>query len=248
MTLAQTINNNSFIYKKNSPTEGETNLNMNDSQNPQLAVDDLTTPAMYTVVRNLNDRKNETSTIFIKSMICTRCKIVVRSLLEEMGLECIRLELGEVEISGTLTKYQIERLNNTLLKTGLELLADKKIILVEKIKNIITETILQSDDLPETKNSVFLSEKLHYDYHYLSNVFVEIQGVNIEQYIIKQRIAWVRELLTYDELTLSQIAWKLHYSSVAHLSNQFKKITGLTPSHFRETKHKKLREKEEVTN
>ncbi len=171
-----------------------------------------------------------------------RCKIAVRSLLEEMGFECIRLELGQAEIRGTLTEYQVERLNKTLFNIGLELVADKKIILVEKIKELITQSILQSDDLPETKTSVFLSEKLHYDYHYLFNVFFEIEGVNIEQYIIKRRIAKVKELLIYDELTLSQIAWKLHYSSVAHLSNQFKKITGLTPSGFRETNHNGLRQ------
>ncbi|MDQ6902693.1 MAG: AraC family transcriptional regulator [Bacteroidota bacterium] len=247
MTLAQTINDKSFIYKKKSPTAREVNLNINDRQNQQLALNGLNTPAIYGVVRNLNDRENQTSTIFIKNMICLRCKIAVRSLLEEMGLECIRLELGEVKIRGTLTKGQFEQLNNTLLKTGLELVVDKKIILAEKIKNLITQSLLQSDDLPETKNSVFLSEKLHLDYHYLSNVFSEIQGINIEQYIIKQRIAWVRELLTHDELTLSQIAWKLHYSSVAHLSHQFKKMTGLTASRFRETTHRKLREKDEVT-
>jgi AraC-like DNA-binding protein len=173
-------------------------------------------------------------------MVSLRCKMIVRSELETLGLHSTTVELGEVRISEDITDEMQQQLRGTLHKYGFELLEDKKSILIEKIKNIIVEMIHYSDEPPLLNFSAFLSEKMGYDYNYLSNLFSEVKGITIEHYIISHKIEKVKELLIYDELSLTEIAEKMHYSSVAHLSNQFKKVTGLTPSFFKKMKHKRL--------
>ena len=173
-------------------------------------------------------------------MVCLRCKMVVESVLQNMGVNITIVELGEVQTRDELSQIQLDQLKHSLLRFGLELMEDKKSMFVEKIKNIIIEMIHYSDELPETNFSDYLSEKLNYDYNYISNLFSEIKGTTIEHYIITHKIERAKELLIYNELNLTDIAFKLHYSSVAHLSKQFKKITGLTPSFFKKMKHKRL--------
>ena len=173
-------------------------------------------------------------------MVSLRCKMIVKSELDNLGLTPILVELGEVEISDELSPKLRSDLKTALQKFGFELMEDKKSILIEKIKNIIVEMIHYSEEPPVLNFSVYLSEKLHYDYNYLSNLFSEVKGTTIEHYIISHKIERAKELLMYNELTLTEIAEKLHYSNVAHLSNQFKKVTGLTPSFFRKMKHKRL--------
>jgi AraC-type DNA-binding domain-containing proteins len=173
-------------------------------------------------------------------MVSLRCKMIVKSELENMHLPFTIVELGEVEISEELSSRQLQELKTALLKFGLELLEDKKAMLIEKIKNIVVEMIHYSDEPPLLNFSAFLSEKLNYEYNYLSNLFSEVKGITIEQFIIAHKIEKAKELLIYNELTLTEIAEKLHYSNVAHLSNQFKKVTGLTPTFFKKMKHKRL--------
>jgi AraC-like DNA-binding protein len=177
--------------------------------------------------------------LYIKYMVSLRCKMVVKEELKKLGLHYVVIDLGMVEILENITKKQHDQLQENLLKSGLELLDDKKSILIEKIKNVITEMIHYSDEVPKVNYSDFLSEKLGYDYTYLSNVFSEIKGITIQQYIITHKIERVKELLLYDELNLTEISYKLHYSSVAHLSNQFKKVTGLSPSFYKQLKQKR---------
>jgi len=165
--------------------------------------------------------------------------MVVKSQLEKLGLHYGTVDLGEVEVKEDITPEQREHLRKLLLKSGLELMDDKKPMLIEKIKNVIVEMIHYSDELPKVKNSEFLSNKLHHDYTYLANLFSEATGTTIEHYIILHKIERVKELLLYDELNLTEISYKLNYSSVAHLSNQFKKVTGLTPSFFKQLKIKR---------
>lgn len=179
-------------------------------------------------------------------MVSLRCKMLVKSELEKLGLTSISIDLGTVEIQGDITKEQLESFRKNLQKSGLELLDDKKNILVEKIKSVIIEMIHYSDVIPEVNDSDYISEKLGYDYTYLSNTFSEVKGITIQQYIIMHKIEKVKELLIYDELTLTEIAYQLHYSSVAHLSNQFKKVTGLTPTYFKELKEKRERNLEDL--
>jgi len=164
--------------------------------------------------------------------------MVVKSELESMGLHHIRIDLGETEIMEEISPAQMKLLDIALKKTGLELLDDKKIILVEKIKTIIIELIHYNDDQIKVNLSDYLSDKLNHNYSYLSNLFSEVKGTTIEKFYLWNKIERAKELLVYDELNLTEIAWKLHYSSVAHLSNQFKKMTGLTPSHFKNLKNK----------
>lgn len=177
--------------------------------------------------------------LFIKYMVSIRCKMLVKAELERLRLPYTTVELGEVTLVGNITSEQREQLNRSLKKAGLELMDDKKAMLVEKIKNVIVEMIHYTEEPPLTKYSVFLSETLDYDYTYLANLFSEVQGTTIEQFIIIHKIERVKELLVYDDLSLTEIADKLHYSSVSHLSNQFKKTTGLTPSHFKKLKNKR---------
>ena len=165
--------------------------------------------------------------------------MVVKAELEKMKLKHSIIELGEVEIMGTLSPEKHRQLKMALLKSGLELMDDQRSILVEKIKNIIIEMVHYSDELPKVNVSNFLSEKLNHTYSHLANLFSEVKGITIEHFIILHKIERVKELIVYDELNLTEIADKLHYSSVAHLSTQFKKVTGLTPSFFRSLKNKK---------
>ena len=177
--------------------------------------------------------------LYIKNMVCIRCKMVVKSELEKLELPYNYVELGEAEICGDIPSDKQERLNIALKKQGLELMDDRKSMLIEKIKTIIIELIHYSDYPLKINLSVYLTSKLNYDYTYLANLFSEVQGITIEHFFIYHKIERVKELLVYDELNLKEIAFKLHYSSVSHLSNQFKKVTGLTPSHFKELKHKR---------
>jgi AraC-like DNA-binding protein len=172
-------------------------------------------------------------------MVSLRCKMVVKEELKALGIKHAIVELGMVDLLDDLDPSQREKLKVALLKSGLELMDDKKAILIEKIKNVITELIHFTDEVPKVNFSDFLSEKLGYDYTYLANIFSEVKGITIEHYIIAHKIEKVKELLLYDELNLSEISYKLNYSSVAHLSNQFKKVTGLTPTFFKNLKTKK---------
>ena len=172
-------------------------------------------------------------------MVSLRCKMVVREELKNLGLHYVIVELGMVEILEDITKEQQELLKENLLQSGLELLDDAKSILIEKIKNVIIEMIHYTDELPKVNFSDYISEKLGYDYTYLATTFSEVKGITIQQFVIIHKIERVKELLLYDELNLTQISYKLHYSSVAHLSNQFKKITGLSPSFYKQLKQKR---------
>ncbi len=173
-------------------------------------------------------------------MVSIRCKMIVKSELENLGLHHTIVELGEVEIQENISEKVHDDLKIALLKSGLELMEDKKAMLIEKIKNVVVEMIHYTDELPKTNFSDYLCAKLNYDYTYLSNLFSEVKGITIEHFIINHKIERVKELLVYNELSLTEIAWKLHYSSVAHLSNQFKKVTGLSPTHFKKIKHQRL--------
>lgn len=184
--------------------------------------------------------------LFVKYMVSLRCKMLVKNELKTLGIKYVKVELGMVEILEGITAAQREQLNTNLLKAGLELLGDKKSILIEKIKNEITEMIHHSDELPKLNYSEYLSEKLNYDYTYLANIFSEVKGITIQQFIILHKIEKVKELILYNELSLAEISYKLHYSSPAHLSNQFKKVTGLTPSFYKEMKEKRKKTLENV--
>lgn len=168
-----------------------------------------------------------------------RCKMVVKEELQKLGLHYVIVELGTVELLEDINSAQHQQLKLNLMHAGLELLDNKKSILIEKIKNVIVEMIHHSDTLPRVNYSDYISEKLGYDYTYLSNLFSEVKGITIQQFIIIHKIERVKELLLYDELNLTEISYKLHYSSVAHLSNQFKKVTGLSPSFYKSLKQKR---------
>lgn len=177
--------------------------------------------------------------LYIKYMVSLRCKMVVTEELKKMGLQHMVVELGMVEVPGGITPQQREQLKESLLQSGLELLDNKKSILIEKIKNVITEMIHYSDELPKINYSDYISDKLNHDYTYLANIFSEVEGITIQQFIIIHKIERVKELLLYNEFNLTEIAHKLHYSSVGHLSNQFKKVTGLSPSFYKQLKQKR---------
>ena len=184
--------------------------------------------------------------LYIKYMVSLRCKMMVKAELANLGLHYLIIDLGMVELLEDISLQQREKLKANLLLSGLELLDDKKSILIEKIKNLIIEMIHYSDELPEINYSDYISQKLHYDYTYLSNIFSEVKGITIQHYIIIHKIEKAKELLLYDELNLTEISYKLHYSSVAHLSNQFKKITGLSPSYYKQLKQKRYSNLENV--
>lgn len=179
-------------------------------------------------------------------MVSLRCKLMVKAELEKIGILYKTIDLGMVETFENINDDLWEKLKRNLLKSGLELLDNKKSILIEKIKNVITEMIHYTDELPNVNYSDYISEKLDYDYTYLANTFSEVKGITIQQYIIINKIEKVKELLLYDELNLTEISHKLHYSSVAHLSNQFKKITGLTPSYYKQLKQKRMKNLENM--
>ena len=172
--------------------------------------------------------------------------MAVKSALEKQGLHHLKVELGEVEVMESIDAHQREMLKTELLKSGLELMEDYRAVLIERIKNFIVEMIHDSEECPKTNFSDSLSENLKRDYTYLANLFSEVTGVTIEHYIIAHKIERVKELLIYDELNLTEISYKLNYSSVAHLSNQFKKVTGLTPTFFKLLKYKKLQAPDNV--
>jgi AraC-like DNA-binding protein len=178
-------------------------------------------------------------------MVSDRCKMLVKSVLEKFELHYILVNLGEAEILETLSAEQLEQLNYELLKSGLSLICDHKSILIEQIKNTIIELVHYTEKQIKTNFSDYLSEKLNYDYTYLANLFSENQGISIEHFLLTHRIEKVKELLVYDEMNITEIADKLHFSSAAHLSNQFKKMTGLTPSSY---KHLKLNRRTPLEN
>ena len=162
--------------------------------------------------------------------------MVVKSKLENLGLHYSSVELGEAEIMEDLSPEQLDRLRIALDKNGLELMDDKKSILVEKIKAVIIELVHYNEEQIKITLSDYLSEKLNHNYSHLANLFSEVKGITIEQFYLTHKIEKVKELLVYDELSLTEIAFRLNYNSVAYLSNQFKKMTGLTPSHFKTLK------------
>jgi AraC-like DNA-binding protein len=178
--------------------------------------------------------------LYIKYMVSIRCKMVVKSEMDKLDINYGAVELGEVHINGNISTQQRDELRIALLRSGLELMEDKKAILIEKIKSVVIEMVHYSDESPTINFSDFLSDKLRHTYPYLAAHFSEVTGMTIEHYIISHKIERVKELLLYDELNLTEISNKLNYSSVSHLSNQFKKVTGLTPSYFKKLKlHKK---------
>lgn len=179
-------------------------------------------------------------------MVSLRCKIVVKEILDSLEIKYSSIELGHVETAEIITHNQRLVLAELLLKTGLELLDDKKSILIEKIKNVIVEMVHYSDELPKQTFSDYLSEKLGYDYTYLSNTFSEVKGITIQHFIILHKIEKVKELLLYDELNLSEISYKLNYSSIGHLSYQFKKVTGLSPTFFKQLGLKRKQNLEDI--
>ena len=182
---------------------------------------------------------NQPMKLYVKYMVSIRCKLMVKDALKQLGLHYVFVNLGEIDILEELTTEQREQLRTALHKSGLELMDDKKAILIERIKNAIVEMVHYSDEPLKINFSVFLAEKMQYDYTYLANLFSEVVGATIEHFIIAHKIERVKELIVYDELNLTQISYLLNYSSVAHLSNQFKKVTGLTPSHFKKLKLKR---------
>ncbi len=184
--------------------------------------------------------------LYIKNMVCNRCKMVVRTTLESLGFTPLLIELGEVTLSHEISVAEKNQINQALQEFGFSIIDDKKSTLIERIKSLIIELVHQQNSELKSNLSDYLSGQLHYDYNYLTNLFSEVEGTTIEKYYIAQRIEKVKELLVYDELTLSEIAYQLHYSSVAHLSNQFKKVTGLTPRHFKQIRTEKRKPLDEV--
>lgn len=179
-------------------------------------------------------------------MVSNRCKIAVRDELKKLGLHFIMVDLGVVEIMENISSSKRELLKVGLFDAGFELMDDKRAILIEKIKNIIIEMVHHSDTNIKINFSDYLSEKLNHNYTYLANLFSEIQGTTIEQFIISHKVERIKELMIYGELNVTEIAWKMGYSSVAHLSSQFKKVTGLSPSHFNKLKDKRRQSIEDI--
>lgn len=172
-------------------------------------------------------------------MVCHRCIMVVGDILQRQHIAARAITLGEVELEAPLADSEKARLEQALLAVGFELIDDRKSRIIERIKNIIIRLVHEQDSDTRFTLSEVLASELHHDYNYLSNLFSAVEGTTIEKYYIAQRIERVKELLVYDELSLSEIAFRLNYSSVAYLSNQFKKVTGLTPSHFKTIKENK---------
>ena len=181
-------------------------------------------------------------------MVTRRCQTAVKEVLKDLGLHYIMVDLGEVDIMEELTTEQRDQVRTKLQQSGLELLDDKRTIIIEKVKSIIIDMVHNSNEPVKTNFSDYLSQKLNYDYTYLANLFSEIQGTTIQQFVIKHKVERIKELIMYDELNITEIAFLMDYSSVAHLSNQFKKTTGLSPSQFRNFKNRKRNPIEEVGN
>ncbi len=184
--------------------------------------------------------------LYIKNMVCIRCQMVVKAELEKLGLHYTDVKIGEADIVESILPEKMQQLDMALKKSGLQLMDNKKSILVEKIKSAIIELVHYSEEQIKINLSDYLSEKLNYDYTYLANLFSEVKGITIEKFFLSHKVEKVKELIVYDELNLTEIAYRMRYSSVAHLSNQFKKVTGLTPSHFKKLKHKRRATLEKV--
>jgi AraC-like DNA-binding protein len=181
-------------------------------------------------------------------MVSNRCKLAVKEELKKLGLHFIVVDLGEVELMEDISAEQREQLNIGLHSSGLELMDDKRAILIEKIKNAVVEMVHHTDVMIKVNFSDFLSDKLKHDYKYLASLFSEVQGTTIEHFMIAHKIERIKELIIYDELNITEIAYMMNYSSVAHLSNQFKKVTGLSPSHYKQLKDKRRSPIEDVGN
>ncbi|MDT3738993.1 MAG: AraC family transcriptional regulator [Candidatus Kapabacteria bacterium] len=174
--------------------------------------------------------------LYIKNMVCSRCVSAVENILKQLNIPFISVQLGEVKPADEINGEMLQLLESGLNDIGFEIINDKKGRLIEQIKNTIIELVHRPEEHLKINISDFLADKLHYDYNYLSNLFSEIEGTTIEKYYISQKIEKVKELLVYDELSLNEISYQLGYSSAAYLSNQFKKVTGLTPGHFKNIK------------
>lgn len=187
-----------------------------------------------------------TMKLYVKFMVSLRCKMLVKEELKKLGIWYVTVDLGVIDVLEDISLDQREQLKIAISKSGLELLDDTRSVLVESIKNVIIEMIHYCDEKPKENYSDYISEKLGYDYTYLANVFSEVKGITIQQFIILNKIERAKELILYDELSLTEISYRLHYSSVAHLSNQFKKITGLTPSFYKQIAIKRRENLEDV--
>ena len=177
--------------------------------------------------------------IYVKNMACESCKIFVEGALDELGIEARKVDLGEIETKQDVSDDEKRKLNNLINKAGLELLEKKQGVLIEKIRKVLVDYVYNSDEKPNIKLSVLLSEELNLSYTYLANLFSEVEASTIEQFLIALKIERIKELIIFGEDNFTEIAHKLHYSSAAHLSTQFKKSTGLTPSHFKTLKEKR---------
>lgn len=179
-------------------------------------------------------------------MVSNRCKIAVKEVLKKLGLHYILIDLGEVEIMESLSEEQREQVREALHYSGLELMDDKRAVLIEKVKNLIIDMVHNSNETIKINFSDYLSQKINYDYTYLAKLFSEVTGTTIEHFIISHKIERIKELMIYDELNITEIAYQMHYSSVAHLSNQFRKATGLSPTDFKKIKGTKRKPPEDV--
>ncbi len=184
--------------------------------------------------------------LYVRNMACLSCKVVIKDALQELNITPLKIDLGEVETKEDVDSEARKKLNTIIKKAGLELLESKQGILIEKIREVIIEYVYHTDEKTITNFSDLLSKKLNYNYTYLANFFSEVEATTIAQYVISLKIERIKELIMFEELTLSEIAFKLHYSSAAHLSTQFKKITGLTPSHFKALKNKRRKAIQEI--
>lgn len=184
--------------------------------------------------------------LYIKYMVSIRCKMVLKEELDKLGIPYSMLDLGIVEVPDSIEPLQLIKLKVALLKSGLKLMDDKKAMLIERIKNVVIEMIHYSEEVPKVNYSEYIREKLGQDYNHMSKIFSEVKGITIEHFIIAHKIERVKELLMYKELNLTQISYMLNYSSVSHLSQQFKKVTGLTPSFFKHIKNQKRISLEDV--
>lgn len=192
-------------------------------------------------MRNIvfNRQKKEFMKIYVKNMACESCKLFVKEALKDLDISPVKVELGEIETKEDISDDEKKKLNSKIKAAGLELLEKKDGILIEKIRKVMINYVYKSDEKPNIKFSVLLSRELNHSYTYLANFFSEVEATTIEQFIIALKIERIKELIIFGEDTLSEIAYKLHYSSVAHLSGQFKKVTGLTPTHFKALKEKR---------
>ncbi|MBK8497117.1 MAG: AraC family transcriptional regulator [Ferruginibacter sp.] len=175
--------------------------------------------------------------LYIKNMACLSCKVVVKEALADMEIQPIKVELGEIETKEELSDSEKVKLNNLIKKVGLELLENKQGAIIEKIRKVVVDYVYHTEEKIITNFSDYLSKKLNYNYTYLANLFSEVEASTIEQYVIALKIERIKELIMFKDMTLTEISYKLHYSSVAHLSAQFKKVTGLSPSHFKRLKN-----------